>query len=67
LQFDDYISDPIPIDNGVGQGNLISLPSFNFYNADLQWLKKLSQCLLALGYVNNAMVMAIRKIFEETT
>ena len=64
LKFDDYISAPITIDNGVGQGDPISLPSFNFYNADLL---ELTDTLQALGYVDDAMVMAVGKDFEETT
>ena len=64
LKFDDYTSALIPIDNGVGQGDLVSLPSFNFYNADLL---ELTNALQALGYVDDMIVMAVGKDFEETT
>lgn len=64
LKFDDYVSDPIPINNGVGQGDPVSLPSFNYYNADLL---ELSTALQALGYVDDAMIMAIGEDYEETT
>jgi len=64
LKFDDYTLEPIPIDNGIGQGDPISLPSFNYYNADLL---KLSETLQALGYVDDIMIMAVGKDFEETT
>jgi hypothetical protein len=40
------------------------LPSFNFYNADLL---ELNDALQALGYVDDVMVMAIGKDFNETT
>ena len=34
LRFDDFLSDPIPIDNGVGQGDPISMIVYLFYNTD---------------------------------
>jgi len=64
LKFDDYTLEPIPIDNGIGQGDPISLPSFNYYNVDLL---ELSETLRALGYVDDIMIMAVGKDFEETT
>jgi Reverse transcriptase (RNA-dependent DNA polymerase) len=35
LCFDGYKSLPIPINNGIGQGDPDSMPWFNFYNSDL--------------------------------
>jgi hypothetical protein len=35
LKFDDYTSAPIPIDNGIGQGDPMSMALYQFYNADL--------------------------------
>ena len=35
LCFDSFTSLPIPIDNGIGQGDPDSMPWFNIYNADL--------------------------------
>lgn len=64
LKFDDYTSAPILINNGVGQGDPASLPSYNFYNTDLL---ELNDTLQALGYVDDVMVMAIGKDYEETT
>jgi hypothetical protein len=64
LKFDDYTSEPIPIDNGVGQGDPVSLGSFIFYNSDLLELLTLLQ---SLGYVDDIMVMATGKNFVETT
>ena len=64
LKFDNYISEQIPINNAVGQGDPVSLSSFNYYNADLL---ELSTILQALGYVDDAMAMAVRENFEETT
>ena len=42
----------------------MSLPSFNYYNADLL---ELSTALQALGYVDDTMIMAIGEDYEETT
>jgi len=64
LKFGDYMSELIPIDNSIGQGDPISLPSFNYYNADLL---ELSETLQALGYVDDVMIMAVGKDSEETT
>ena len=35
LRFDDYTSDPIKIDNGIGQGDPLSMVLYQFYNADI--------------------------------
>jgi len=35
LKFDGYVSDHIPIDNGIGQGDPLSMVLYRYYNADL--------------------------------
>ena len=35
LKFDDYTSAPIPIDNGIGQGDPLSMALYQFYNTDI--------------------------------
>jgi len=35
LKFDGYTSEPIKIDNGIGQGDPLSMVLYQFYNADL--------------------------------
>jgi len=35
LKFDDYTSDWFELDNGIGQGNPLSMILYLFYNADL--------------------------------
>lgn len=35
LKFDDYISEVIALDNGIGQGDLLSMILYQYYNADL--------------------------------
>jgi hypothetical protein len=64
LHFDDYILEPIEINNGVGQGDPILLISFLFYNSDFLELQML---IITLGFVNDMMILRIGKNFEETT
>jgi hypothetical protein len=35
LKFDDFLSQPIPIDNGIGQGDPPSMPYYTVFNAGL--------------------------------
>ena len=35
LKFDGYVSDPLAIDNGIGQGDPLSMGLYQYYNADL--------------------------------
>ena len=35
LQFDDYMSDWVEIDNGIGQGDPLSMILYLYYNADI--------------------------------
>src|SRR5882762_10677895 len=60
LCLDGYISAPIPIDIGIGQGDLGSMPGFNFFNADLLDISKGRKNGLVLAFVNDAVLIAIR-------
>ena len=35
LRFDDYTSEPIQLDNGIGQGDPLSMALYQYYNADI--------------------------------
>lgn len=63
LNFDNYTSEPILIDNGIGQGCPISMPAYIIYDVDLL---ELFANFLTIGYVDDTMVMATRKNFTET-
>jgi len=66
LKFDDFVSDNILINNGIGQGDPLSMVLYILYNADLlEIASSLKEELL--GFVDNAMVMAEAKNFHETT
>jgi hypothetical protein len=66
LRFDDYTSEPIQIDNGIGQGDPLSMIAFLFYNADLLDIAEL-QNESALAFVDDSLVAIEGDDFEDTT
>jgi len=52
LKFDDYMFDWFPLDNGIGQGDLLSMVLYLFYNADILEIPK-GKCELGLGYMDD--------------
>jgi hypothetical protein len=65
LQFDDYVSDPFPLLNGIGQGDPISMIIYLFYNADLLRVAR-GPNELAVGYVDDTAFLAEGSSFLET-
>ena len=65
LKFDDHISDYIKIDNGIGQGDPLSMVLYQYYNADLLDVPT-SPSEFAAAYVDDAILVATAKSFEET-
>jgi Reverse transcriptase (RNA-dependent DNA polymerase) len=65
LRFDDHTSDAIPINNGVGQGDPLSMGLYQYYNADLLSIPT-EPNQLAIAYVDDAILFASRATFEET-
>ena len=66
LCFNGYASAPIPIDNGIGQGDPGSMPGFNFSNADLLDISKGRKNERVLAFVDDAVLLAIGSDFAET-
>ena len=64
LRFDDHISDPIDLDNGIGQGDPLSMALYQYYNADILDNPR-DSCESAEAYVNDAILTATAKTFEE--
>ena len=64
LKFDDYISEPVPIDNGIGQGDPISMILYLFYNADLLDVPTGKE--LAIAFVDDVSFCAEGATFEDT-
>jgi hypothetical protein len=65
LSFDGYKSEHIMIDNGIGQGDPLSMALYQYYNADLLEIPK-GKSELAMAYVDDGIMQATAKTFEET-
>ena len=65
LKFDDHELGKITIDNGIGQGDPLSMALYQYYNADLLDVPQVSN-EDAVAYVDNAILIATAKSFEET-
>ncbi|KAJ3572025.1 hypothetical protein NP233_g3370 [Leucocoprinus birnbaumii] len=66
LRFDDFTSEPIRIDNGIGQGDPLSMLVYLIYNADLVEVPKTGPTEEAMGYVDDACFIAFGKRREDT-
>ena len=64
LRFDDHTSDPIKLDNGIGQGDPLSMALYQYYNADILEIPNRPH-EAAEAYVDNAILIATAKTFEE--
>jgi hypothetical protein len=65
LRFDNYTSDWFEIDNGIGQGDPLSMILYLFYNADVLDIAR-GPNEKSLGYVDDKALVAIGKTFEKT-
>ena len=63
LRFDDFTSEPIPINNGNTQGNPSSMGYYGFYNASLMEIAR-SLDELSQGFIDNSMLLAIDVLLE---
>jgi hypothetical protein len=64
LKFDDHTSEAIELDNGIGQGDPLSMALYQYYNADiLEIPNRLQES--AEVYVDDAILTASAKTFEE--
>ena len=65
LRFNDHKSDIIPISNGIGQGDPLSMGLYQYYNADLLDIPNEAN-QLAIAYIDDALLYATASTFEET-
>ena len=65
LRFDDYTSEWVPITNGIGQGDPLSMILYIIYNSDLVDVAR-GKDELALAFVDDTAFLAIGKTFQET-
>ena len=64
LKFDGYTLEPISINNGIGQGDLLSMGLYQYYNADLIEVPK-DPGESAMAYVDNSAMIVITDSFLE--
>lgn len=65
LKFDDYTSDRIALDNGIGQGDPLSMALYQYYNADLIDIPTGAN-EAAAAYVDDAILIATASDFQQT-
>jgi Reverse transcriptase (RNA-dependent DNA polymerase) len=65
LKFDGYKSNPINIENGIGQGDPLSMVIYQYYNADLLEIPK-ADGEAAIAYVDDSIMAATARTFTET-
>ena len=58
IKFDNYLSDPMPLDNGTTQGDPFSMLYYSFYDAPLMELAS-SNNKLSPSFVDDTMILAI--------
>jgi len=64
LKFDGYTSEPINIDNSIGQGDLLSMGLYQYYNTDLIEVPN-DPGESAMAYVDDSIMIAIMDSFPE--
>ena len=67
LKFNNYTSEPIPIQNGIGQGDPLSMLLYIYYNTDILDTLVNQEKEDAIGYVDDIALIAIGDNFKETT
>jgi hypothetical protein len=63
LKFDDHVSDAISINNGIGQGDPLSMVLYQYYNANILDVPN-QKNEAAIAYVDDALIMATAKDFD---
>jgi hypothetical protein len=64
LRFNDHTSEEISLDSGIGQGNLLSMALYQYYNTDILKIPKESH-KSAEVYVDDAILIATAKTFQD--
>jgi hypothetical protein len=65
LKFDDYTSEDIHINNGIGQGDPLSMVLYQYYNTDVLDIPNNSN-KSAMAYVDDAILITTGENFVET-
>ena len=64
LKFNGYMSEPINIDNSIGQGDPLSMVMYQYYNADLVDIPS-EKGESAMAYVDNSVIIVIADSFPK--
>src|SRR5260221_6282567 len=64
IKFDNYMSEPIDIDNGIGQGDPLSIVMYQYYNVDLLNIPS-EENESAIAYVDDTVMLATTSTFQE--
>ena len=59
--------EPIPLSNGIGQGDPLSMLLYTLYNTDLLDLPDNQEAEDAIGYVDDIALIAVGDDLTETT
>ena len=65
LKFDDFVSERIALDNGIGQGDPLSMILYQYYNVDILDVPS-SDHESASAYIDDAILVATAKDFTRT-
>ena len=65
LKFDDHVSEALTLDNGIGQGDPLSMVLYQYYNADILEVPQ-GKNEAAIAYVDDVLILASAKDFTET-
>lgn len=66
LAFDDYLSDALPVSNGIDQGCPLSVIFYLLYNSPLIRIPTPGQPEMCIGYVDDVTYVSWGRNFEET-
>ncbi|TFY73124.1 hypothetical protein EWM64_g10888 [Hericium alpestre] len=66
LCFNDYVSNPINIDNGIGQGDPLSMILYLYYNSDLLDIPSHARTERTMAFVDNGVLITIGPTFKDT-
>ena len=64
IKFDDHVSGKFTLNNGIGQGDPLSMALYQFYNADLLDIPK-DEDEAAIAYVDDAILTATASTFQQ--
>ena len=64
LKFDGYTLEPIIIDNGIGQGDPLSMGIYQYYNTDLLEIPR-DKGESAMAYIDDSVMIAVADTFPE--